>query len=245
MPNFRGACIAFLLAFARPGAALPQAQPLITDRPDFTESPFVVPLGSVQIEAGLTRQQDRHHRETSGPEALIRWSPAERLELRLEPPGYVRSESLRGYTDTSLGAKVEVGRFGAWSVGAIASLGLPTGEDRVSVGRTVPTFILAAGRDLTEAWSVGTQGSVGRPDVGGGVVLASTLVFARALTPTLGAFLEAAAEDEPGAPAAAVLHAGLTFLLSPLLQVDIHATRGLPGTRGSSTVGLGVSTRFD
>lgn len=245
MPNFRHICIALLVSIPCPRTALSQTQPLVTDRPDFTESPFVVPLGSVQVEAGLTRRLDRRLSETSGPEALIRWSPATRFEIRVEPPGYIRGKSLRGYTDAGIGTKVEVGRFRSWSVGAIASLGLPTGDDGVSVGRLVPGLTLAAGRDLANAWSVGTQGSIVRPVVGGGVVLASTLVVGRGFSPKLGAFLEVATEREPSAAAVTVVHAGFTFLLSPLLQFDIHAIRGLAGTDGSNAVGLGVSTRFD
>lgn len=243
MPNFRTVCTALLLFLPCP--ALAQTQPLVTDRPDFTESPFVVPPGSIQIELGLTRRIDRSMAETSGPEALIRWSPARRLEIRFEPPGYLHGVSLRGYTDASIGTKIEAGQFGNWSLGIIASMGLPTGDEHVSANRLIPGLILAAGRDLSDAWTVGTQGSVARSEAGGGIVLASTLVVGRTLAPGLGAFLEVAAEREPNAPAIKGVHTGFTVLLSPLLQLDIHATRELGRAGGAHAVGLGLSTRFD
>lgn len=245
MPKLRDVCIAVLVSLPSPWTAVSQTQALVTDRPDFTESPFVVPPGSIQLEAGLTMRFGQRPGETSGPETLIRWGPAKKLEIRFEPPGYVHGEALRGYTDLRIGMKVEAGRFRNWNVGVIASLGLPTGDEEVSLGRPIPGLILAAGRDLTDAWAVGTQGSVERSGVGGGVVLSSTLVVGRALSPDLGVFLEVAAEREPNAAAMKAVHSGVTYLLSPLLQLDIHATRELARTRGSHSVGFGVSTRFD
>lgn len=245
MPNFSDASIVVLVTLLCPWTALSQTPALQTDRPDFTESPFVVPLGSIQLEAGLAMRFGQRVDETSGPEALIRWSPTRRFEIRFAPPGYVHGESLRGYTDVSIGTKIEAGRFRNWNVGVIASLGLPTGDEEVSVGRPTPGLILAAGRNLTDAWTVGTQGSVVRSGVGEGVVLASTLVVGRALTSNLGVFLEVAAAREPNAATLKAVHSGVTWLPSPLLQLDIHATRELARTGGAHAVGLGMSTRFD
>ena len=226
--------MALLAALLWPGFALAQAPPLITDRPDFTESPFVVPLGSIQVEAGMTRTLGRQLRSIAAPEALIRWSPASRLELRFEPPGYLDAEASGVFTDVALGMKLELGRFSAWSVGAIASIGLPTGDTEASAGRVVPEIIVATGRDLDNAWSLGAQASAARPNDGGGVTLAYTVVTGRALTQRLGAFVELAAEREPGAATGSLLHTGLTFSLSPSMQLDVHAAKRVTGENTSS-----------
>lgn len=244
MPNSAKAVSALLVCLWCPAQGLAQTTPMITDRPDFTESPFVVPPGSIQVEAGLTRLSDGGLSATSGPEALIRWSPGGRFEIRFEPPGYVDGESPRGFTDAALGMKFELGRISAWSVGAIGSLGVPTGGTETSNGRVAPEVIVAAGRDLSDAWTLGTQASVARPDIGDGVALASTLVAGRTLSPRLGAFLEIAAEREPRASVHTLVHLGFTLALSPTLQLDAHASRGMTGGYTASTVGLGVSTRF-
>jgi len=243
MPKFHRVPALLVLCILSPNVLQGQAQPIITDRPDFTESPFAVPLGSVQIEAGIIRQSDDEIASTSGPEALVRWSPTARMELRFQLPGYASEGPVSGFTDAGFGLKVEIGDFKGWSLGVIASMGLPTGDEATSAGGMEPSLILAAGRDLSEAWTVGTQASIVRPAEGGGVVVGSTLVAGRMLTHRVGAFVEIAAEREPGARASALVHAGLTFLISPTLQLDLHAAR-----RGSAPVrilGLGLSTRFD
>ena len=53
MANF--SCLGLLLALL---ARHQVAPPITTDRPDFTESSMVVPLGSVQVETGLTTVSD-------------------------------------------------------------------------------------------------------------------------------------------------------------------------------------------
>ncbi len=59
------------LAVAQGVAPTPE---LVTDRPDFTESAVVVPLGSLQAEAGATLDRASDGvRTLAGPELLLRW----------------------------------------------------------------------------------------------------------------------------------------------------------------------------
>jgi len=222
-----------------------QARPLITDRPDFTESPVAVPQGSVQLETGLTLEHADGVRAAAGPEALLRWSPTNGIEIRLQSPDYVRTDAQNGFTDFGIGLKYELGSFASWDVGAIASVDLPTGHAALSAGGPQPALTVAAARALGEAWSLGTQLSATKPGDSGGVHLLSTFVVGRALSDTVGAFAELAADREPGGSGAALFHGGLTLGLSPSVQLDLHGALGLGGHAPDRIIGLGFSTRLD
>jgi len=237
--------VILILCLAPSKAVLGQTLPIITDRPDFTESPFVVPLGSVQLETGITRESANGVASLSGLEALLRWGPAVGVEFRFQPPGYIDGGAVQGYTDIGLGAKFELGAFGAWSLGAIASFSLPTGSFETSAGNVEPQLILAAGRDVNEEWSIGTQASVARLGEADGVRLGSTLVAGRTLTEKVAAFLEVAVDREPDTNFTSVLHGGFTFSVSSTLQLDLHVVAGVTETSPRHAVGLGFSTRFD
>ena len=136
-PPSRGRLLpAALVAFvAVSPAAARQDAPLVTDRPDFTESALTVPRGSVQLETGLTVERASGTGTVSGPEALVRWSPASKLELRLAAPNYVTGEFVDGLGDVGVGVKIAAGRGAGWDLAGIASLSLPTGpsSERSSV----------------------------------------------------------------------------------------------------------------
>lgn len=215
------------------------AQPLITDRPDFTESGVVVPLGSVQLEAGATWTRTGDDEVSSGPEALVRWAPFQRVEFRFGLPDYSAGD-VEGWGDASLGTKIQVGPSGAWDVAAIVEASLPTGDDALSSGRIDPLLILIAGRDVGPV-GIGMQGEVNWSEDGLGQ--AATLVAGLGLNDWLGTFLEAAISVDPKADAALILHHGYTFLLTPTLQFDIHAGIGLTEAAPDGLIGAGLSVR--
>ena len=73
------------------------AEPLITDRPDFTESTDAIPAGHFQLEAGYTFTYDREHtdrvRDHAAPEFLLRIGVIDDVELRLGWQGYSWTEN--------------------------------------------------------------------------------------------------------------------------------------------------------
>ena len=103
-------------AFLAFGSAMTEvaASPLVTDRPDQTESSSVVSRGRVQIEAGF----DFNHfdlagetlEETSFPSTLVRYGLDRKVELRFGWLGYVNEELEVGGPLTGV---VEVGEHPA------------------------------------------------------------------------------------------------------------------------------------
>ena len=223
-----------------------QGTGMITDRPDLTDSPHAIPLGSVQIEAGFSWEKVSEANVTRLPEGLVRWSPILGLELRLGVPDWLNEPGGgQGFGDLGLGAKFELGRFGVWDAGVIAGATLPTGTEVVSSGGFEPQVAVTAGRDLDLRSSLGVQLSATAPAGEEAVGVLSTIVLGRDLSESVGSFIELAIEKGSGETSASLLHAGLTFSLTPLMQFDIHAAAGLSGSAPDALIGFGFSTRRD
>ncbi|MFN2421130.1 MAG: transporter, partial [Gemmatimonadota bacterium] len=83
--------------------------PLVTDRPDFTESAAVVGTGRVQLEGGATWTDLGDSDELALGEILVRIGLHDRLEFRVAPNSYTRVDGpdsdVEGLEDPSLGAK--------------------------------------------------------------------------------------------------------------------------------------------
>ncbi len=234
---------ALLIAFsAAASPALAQAPDLATDRPDFTESTAVVPLGAVQAELGATWERAGGHDVVSGPELLVRWAPFERLELRLGAPDYVSAGSASGFTDPTLGLKVPLGPVGGWGLAAIATVLVPLGDRTQSSGRLDPALVLTASRDLAPGLGLGAQAGATWDTAAERLDLAATLVGGADLTERLGAFLELAADGLQDDPAV-LLHHGYTYGIGPDVQVDVHAGVGLTEAAPDVLVGVGLSVR--
>ena len=86
MPRMLFACLIFIICGFIPS----YGQEIITDRPDFTESPVTVPVGSIQIETGAEYTRDNPASELSCPNALVRMGLFEKLECRIGFTGWTR-----------------------------------------------------------------------------------------------------------------------------------------------------------
>ena len=247
------------------------AQPLTTDRPDFTESPSAVAPGRIQIEAGTTLQSFgglgddlfADFTELTLPEALVRIGVTPGVEARVQVPDYVRTDltgrdiAADGFTDPSVGLKVEVGTFAGADVGAIVSTSVPVSDEIFGDGdalggeRFVPSVIVTGSADLTPTVSVGAQiqsefFGEGNADFGGDATIGGTLVVGLAINEQTGAFAELVLEDVIGGIVNpyALVHTGATLLLTPDAQLDAHAGIGLAGYAPDYLIGVGASVRI-
>lgn len=239
------------------------AQPLTTDRPDFTESPTAVAPGRLQLEVGVTLQPvsfSARDTELTLPEALLRIGVVPGLEARVMAPEYTRvrfrnpegeTTGLEGFGDPSVGFKAEVWSGVGAAVGVIAQASLPVGDDEFSSGRMVPGVIVTGSLDLTPTLSFGAQ--VGTEIFGedngpfaGSATVGGTLVLNAALNDRAGAFAELALEDVIGGVVnpSALVHTGATLLVSPNTQLDAHAGIGLASYAPDYLVGVGASVRL-
>src|SRR5688500_2105944 len=125
-------------AFSRlqeePGRTVEAEPELLTDRPDFTETSFAVPRGSLQLESGFTYTDEGGSggHVLNLPELLIRYGFAPRTELRIGTPEFVRVRNggrIDGMSDMSLGFKRQFGPDDApYGYALIGAVSLPVGE---------------------------------------------------------------------------------------------------------------------
>ena len=76
--------------------------PIVTDRPDVTNSSLVVPQGSFQSENGINFSQRAGNHEFDGTESRLRWGIVRCLEVLVDLPTYfaaVRGSLNSGFTN--------------------------------------------------------------------------------------------------------------------------------------------------
>lgn len=237
----------FVFCLFLPQLAVAQdAAPLVTDRPDFTESPVTVPAQALQVEAGFTYAGQAADLATIG-EVLTRYGLRDRLELRVGLPSFATRDDAansRGLTDLSVGFKYQMGPLASgWDVAILGGLSLPTGDDAFTSDSADPSAILVAGRSLTDRMGIAGQvrGILEGPD--NDAILESTVVMGVSLAQDLNGFLELAARFQDGVDTGLQLHTGVTSLIRPGFQLDLHTGIGLSGPTPDWFIGAGFAFR--
>ncbi len=236
-------------------------EPLVTDRPDFTEASSTVGLGVVQLEVGYTYVFDNDGAtQTIGhsyPEPLLRVGLLrEWLELRVgwnyatEVVNGVRDS---GSEDLYLGFKIgltpQVGILPEMAL--IPQMTVPTGADGFTADETLPGLNWVYGWEVTECIATGgsTQFNRATDDATGDAYTewAQSWTISYGLLDRLGAYIEWFAFFPHSADSAATQHffnGGLAFLVSDNIQWDIRAGLGLNDAADDYFAGTGLSLRF-
>ncbi len=262
------AALAMCVAVAETAhSQLPALGPLVTDRPDQTESSAVVAPGFVQLEAGWTyTRHDGGPRRVGShavPQLLARIGVVNRIEARVGFAGWqaVRGEEAtatvddQGVGDLELGVKyhLHAGRGAMPSLALLAGASVPTGEEAFSSGRVDPSFRLSFAHELTPrlslGYNVGTQWVTETDQSGLRHTRAETiytLAFGVSLIERLGVFAESfgsLALGDRGSDTHS-LDGGLTLLLTNSVQLDVSGGFGLNTAPDDWFVGLGFAVRL-
>lgn len=240
-------------------------EPLVTDRPDFTEASVTVGRGVAQLEFGYTYvfddDGDESFKAHSVGEPLLRLGMlAEWLELRLawtyleettSAPG--ERQLLIGSSDLLLGLKIALTpQEGILpEMALIPQILLPTGTSELSANEVLPGLNWLYSWQLSERLSFGgsTQGNGVLDDATGKgyLEIAQSLTTGLSFTERLGMYAEWFAFFPHNANTARPRHffnSGLTFLLSNDVQFDIRAGLGLNDAADDFFSGTGLSIRF-
>ncbi|MCB9857569.1 MAG: transporter [Phycisphaerales bacterium] len=247
------------------------ASPLVTDRPDFTESTLTVPSGHLQIESGFTFASNRRKgvrtRRHTFPEILLRAGLAHDVELRIAWAGWTRTtellraendvgrnesmtDSSTGGNDLSLGAKFHLADQSGWrpDVGLIVAASLPTGHIAHSSGDVDPFVGLLWSYDIGESFAIAGNLNLAMPTIDGDRIVEpqSSVSLSYSISDNVGAFVEyfgfyPTAGDGPDAH---YVDGGFTFLLSDDFQIDVRAGAGLNDDADDVFAGVGFAWRF-
>jgi hypothetical protein len=241
-------------------------EPLVTDRPDFTESSVTVGMGVVQYETGYTFTYNDDEgsvtKEHSYPEALFRVGMlAEWFELRI---GWNYGESaetvfggddsnLEGAEDLYIGSKFALTPQSGClpETGIILQGTVPTGASAFTAGEVLPGVNFVYGWDVTDNFSIGAGTQANRAlDENGEdfyVEFAQSVTTGYGWTDKLSSFHEWYMFAPAGAETAQnqqYFDAGLTYLITDNLQWDIRAGVGLNEAADDFFTGSGLSIRM-
>jgi hypothetical protein len=251
--------------------AEPLTGPLITDRPDFTESTTAVPFGHVQLETGYTFTYDdeggRRVSDQTFPEALLRVGLVKDWELRVGWTGWSLTEELfveendagrmvrrkehdDGGTDMTIGFK----RFLLPQeglrpeLGVIGELSLPTGTGTKSSGDVDPQVKILWSYDLpADSYIAGNINlAVPTSEDGRFFQTAASVSLGHALTDWMGVYVEYFGfyPNDRWTDCAHTVNGGFTFLITDNLQFDVRTGAGLNEEADDFFAGAGLSMRF-
>jgi len=255
---------AVVAAVALAGAAAAMAEteePINADRPGIADGSKVVGHGHLQLEVGAQKEFRRaegvfDHRVMVP--LLLRAGIGQNWEFRLETNSYVFQHSgdglrQRGGAPIALGAKYQItdpADRTMPSFGVIARFMPPSGSGSFRSRRTSGDLRLAADWDFAPDWSLNPNIGVARvEDEEGRTLFARTLAATVGYNPTasLNLFVDAGLQspEKKGGRAAVIVDAGIAYLLTPNMQLDFSAGKGVRGsTSPRGFVSAGLSTRF-
>ena len=249
----------------------PMQEPLITDRPDFTESTETIPPGHFQLEAGYTFTYDRERkdrvRDHTAPELLMRIGLMDNFELRIGWDGYswtdsqfevetrsgrhvTRDDWTQGANDLSLGVKYKLFEQDGWvpHFGVIGAISVPSGSAGVSSGDVDPEVVLLWAYDISDSFAVaGNVGLAAPTDDGDRFFQASaSLAAAIALSEKVGAYVEYFGfyPNAEHSDAAHSVNGGLTYLINNNFQIDWRIGAGLNEEADDFFTGVGFAFRY-
>ncbi len=231
------------------GAASAAAEPLVTDRPDFTESAEVVPLGMAQVEGGYTFSQSGSSSRHSFGELLLRMSVWERCEARIGLNSYVLTrapgERAEEFEDGSLGFKLELlaGAAG-WRPATAVIAGVSLARQAAAAAEFRPQLKLATAWGLGARTALSTNLNVAR--VESGREISGSCSLAMELGGPWGGFVESFGflPTEPGSAGTAYANGGFTWRAGEDLQLDARIGVGWNGIEPDHFLGLGIARRW-
>jgi hypothetical protein len=239
-------------------------EPLVTDRPDFTEASTTVGRNVRQLEMGYTFARDSQAGATTNfhsfPETLFRWGVfAEWFELRAAWNYAVETSNAPGVADLSgaedlyLGVKLGLTPQEGWlpEMALVPQMTVPTGGSNFNAGEALPGVNWLYAWDINEFLSTGGSSQFNRTldDVTGEAYLefAQSWTIGYGLSERLSAYTEWFAFVPMSAETVRPEHyfdGGFTYLVSNNIQLDVRAGVGLNEAAADFFAGPGLSVRF-
>lgn len=230
---------------------LANAQTIVTDRPDQTESSSTVPKGSFQIETGVlvgfTDTDDVSERHLLLPSTLFRIALSEGLEIRVVSQlesikNKTFDETFSGMSDLELGAKLQL--FKKENVNTeiafLSHLILPTGSKEITIDEFGTINKLSISHALSE--SVGIGYNVGYNYFGDGKGdLTYSLAIGFGITDKLAVYIEPYGDLVEFDDHVSNFDAGFTYLIKDNFQLDFSFGTGLNHTMNYISIGCSLN----
>jgi hypothetical protein len=240
-------------------------EPLVTDRPDFTESSVTVGAGVIQLETGYTFTYDNEDgdrtRNHSFPESLLRIGMfADWFEFRVEWNYAIEDFEIGGVEDRNSGAEdMTLGVKLALTpqecmlpeTAIILQMSVPTGADAFSADEVLAGFNYCYGWDITEELSMGGSTAVNGATDDETADIYSEFSQSWTFNRSLGEQVTGYVEWYVLVPISAdtnrtqnYFNGGFSVLLNDNVQWDIRAGVGLNEAADDFFAGSGLSIRY-
>lgn len=258
MKRFLLIAIALLLVF--PVIAQDDYPPIVTDRPDQTESAITVPMKTLQIESGFQFSwRDKEGVETKDlgfNSTLLRYGVLKRLEVRLgaayagfEETDAVTEEktTLNGFAPLALGIKWNMleGDGPIPTLAFLTSVDIPAlASDDFNDGNVLQKILLAGSWQLSNTFGLGMNfGTIADWKQSDFTTIYSVSLGASILK-WLGAFIEYYGFAPAGEYSDQRVNGGFTFPVRNNLQFDIYGGTGVSENSPNAFAGFGFAWRI-
>jgi hypothetical protein len=232
-----------------------QESPISPDRPSFSPGTAIVAMGKLNAEFGYVyhfKKTDLQSASNTAPNLALRFGTSRNVELQLQWAGWNYGDALDGKNDPetevqdiNLGAKIGLLRGGKLNLSAIGLVSLPIGKNAAKSGFLIPTMGIIWDHTITHkltAFGI-IQGSTFmendriftfQPAVG----------LSYAITEKAGSYFEYFGDfPSDGHQKKHIVNAGLSYLISNDLAIDLFGAKGLNDNSGSY-LGAGMSVRI-
>lgn len=245
----------FLFAGVAPSALAAECpaatSSIATDRPDVTNSSFVVPFGSLQIENGINTTGRDSEKTFDGTNSRARLGIAPCLEILVDLPNYVGA--LQGNPATGFGNVIPAIKWQVsalpedWSLSVTAGAGLPTGAAQIAGTGVQPYIQFPWSHEFNDDWGMsGMFTSFFSPaDPSNQQTFEVTFSVERKISERTGVFVEYVGDYPSTGNATNMINMGGEYLVTPTQQLDFHIAFGLGGDAPTYIIGIGYSFRFD
>ena len=231
------------------------AEPLVTDRPDATESSSVVGANVIQLETGISFSEVNSYESSEFLGTLLRIGLNDLWELRLGWDGYIDENfsNANGLGDGEIGFKYFISpEEGSKPETAIlVHTSVPIGEGDFTTDEFDPNFLLSFSHTISEVsslgYNIGASLESGYNSLGDKSTLASidySIAYGVSIADPLGCYIELFGSQGLSADGNPInIDGGFTYLYDDDTQFDIFAGAGLNNDSPDWFVGVGFSKR--
>jgi hypothetical protein len=237
-----------------------QKPEIVTDRPDQTEAPVLVPANALQVETGFIYESDKHDNMRSKKltynTTLLRYGVNQNFELRLLSEylgeyvevGETIAADVKGLSPLTVGLKIRLAdEKGIWPQAALLGhINLKTGSSAFAPKYTAADFRFAFSHTLSERFALdynaGAEWSGDGEEPRATFLSTASLFFA--ITSKLGSFVESYSFYPEKARPDHRCDVGIVYKFTPVVQWDVSAGLGLSEESPDNFISTGLSIRF-
>jgi hypothetical protein len=230
---------------------------IITDRPDQTEAPALVPTGGLQIETGFIYEKDAEKKVNTTSftynTTLLKYGVNENFELRFiseylgeRTVNETEVSTVKGFSPLAIGLKIRLAdEKGFWPQTAlIGHVNLKTGSSEFEPHYTAADFRFTMAHTLSDKFSlsynIGAEWDGESPETR----FLYTLSIGYVVSKRIGLFVEGYSFFPEESKADNRIDGGVTVKFTPIVQWDISGGVGLSSNAPDSFVSTGLSVRM-